>query len=168
MSASILMLIARILLGVCLYGFLGMVLYFLWRDLRTRTPSASGIPARYLLRWTGADGDIRREYPLGKASCLIGRSPTTEIPIADETVSTVHARVWRSDDRWQVEDLNSRNGTFLNEIPVEKTMVLCPGDRLRIGRCVLVFLSVHPETPTRRAPETSPLPSKKPPPQDTR
>jgi pSer/pThr/pTyr-binding forkhead associated (FHA) protein len=62
-----------------------------------------------------------------------------EIPLADETVSAVHARVWREGGRWWLEDLDSRNGTFLNQIPVAKSAVLCSGDRIRVGRILLEF-----------------------------
>jgi pSer/pThr/pTyr-binding forkhead associated (FHA) protein len=139
MTPSLLMLLARIFLGVCLYGFLGVTLIYLWRDLRAGSAAQAALPPQSVLRLLGLDDTVQRAFTLVKNSCLIGRSPTTEIPVADETVSAVHARVWRKEGRWRLEDLNSRNGTFLNEIPVEKMMVLCEGDRIRVGRRILVF-----------------------------
>jgi hypothetical protein len=152
MSASILMLIARIALAVCLYGFLSLVLFSLWRDLRSARNPLPGSSAQVRLRWLRPDGAPLRDFPLPKESCVIGRSPTAEIPLADDTVSVVHARVWQKGGRWWLEDLDSRNGTFLNEIPIEKRTVLCPGDRIRLGRCVLEF---QPECDP--PPSTAPL-----------
>lgn len=160
MSASVLMLIARIALGLCLYGFLVLLLVFLWRDLRSTRPDASRQTPCVRVHLLGLDGNFLRAYPLVKDSCLIGRSPTVEIPIADETVSAVHARFWKSGGRWWLEDLDSRNGTFLNEIAVEKSMVLCPGDRIRVGRCEMVFQAGAKNVlPASSAPSrTAPLP----------
>jgi pSer/pThr/pTyr-binding forkhead associated (FHA) protein len=175
MTPSILMLMARIFLGLCLYGFLGLTLVFLWRDLRAESAAQAGRSPQNVLRLFGPDGTLQQAYILAKSTCLIGRSPTTEIPIADETVSTVHARVWRKEGRWRLEDLNSRNGTFLNEIPVEKRMVLCEGDRIRVGRRILVFGCVTPGSPADSPPsdekpapagKTTPLPAPDPARQD--
>jgi pSer/pThr/pTyr-binding forkhead associated (FHA) protein len=147
MSASILMLLARIALAVCLYGFLTLILIVLWRDLRAAQSSGSGSGARPSLQRIREDGSQEKAFPLTRDSCLIGRSPSVEIPLADETVSAVHARVWKKGDSWWLEDLDSRNGTFLNQIPVTKGAVLCSGDRIRVGRILLAFHIENPPVP---------------------
>jgi predicted component of type VI protein secretion system len=144
MSISILMLIARIALALCLYGFLALVLLALWRDLHAARSDSPVQNPRESVRWLGPENVPQHTFALRKESNLIGRSPTVEITLPNETVSAVHARVWKSNTRWWLEDLDSRNGTFLNEIPVDKSAILCPGDRIRIGRCVLEFISSEP------------------------
>jgi hypothetical protein len=139
MSASILMLLARIALAFCLYAFLTLILIVLWRDLRAASSTGFGFGRRPVLRRIREDGSAEKPLSLSKDSCLIGRSPSVEVPLADETVSAVHARVWRKGDRWWLEDLDSRNGTFLNQIPVAKEEILCSGDRIRVGRIQLEF-----------------------------
>jgi len=139
MSASILMLLARIALAVFLYAFLTVILIVLWRDLRAAQSFGAARGRRPILQRIRDDGAPERPFSLSKDSCLMGRSPSVEIPLADETVSAVHARVWKEGDRWWLEDLDSRNGTFLNQIPVVKSAVLCSGDRIRIGRILLEF-----------------------------
>jgi pSer/pThr/pTyr-binding forkhead associated (FHA) protein len=158
MSASILMLLARIALAFFLYAFLTVILIVLWRDLRTAQSPRFGSGRRPILQRIREDGSLEKPFSLAKDSCLIGRSPSVEIPLADETVSAVHARVWRKDDRWWVEDLDSRNGTFLNQVPVAKEEVLCSGDRIRIGRILLEFQSGDSPAPasTRSAPTEPP------------
>lgn len=139
MSLSVLLLSARIALAVCLYGFLTLILIVLWRDLDASQSSVFPRGRRPTLQKLSEDGAVEKTFSLAKDSCLIGRSAGLEIPLADETVSAVHARIWREHDRWWLEDLDSRNGTFLNQIPVAKSAVLCGGDRIRIGRIVLEF-----------------------------
>lgn len=138
MSISILMLLARIALAVCLYAFLAMILFMLWRDLRTAAGLSAG-PPRPVLNRLRDDGTVERSYPLTKDSCFIGRSPSVEVSVIDETVSAVHARMWKTEGRWWMEDLDSRNGTLLNQIPVSQPTVLCKGDRIRLGRIRLEF-----------------------------
>lgn len=153
MSVSILMLIARIALAGCLYAFLLLILIALWRDVRAAGGAAAAGAPVLSLRRLRADGTPECAYPLGKDACFIGRSPSVEVSLADETVSVVHARLWRQGGRWWLEDLDSRNGTLLNEIPVAKPEVLCAGDRIRIGRILLEF---HAEEPAPFLPRPDP------------
>jgi pSer/pThr/pTyr-binding forkhead associated (FHA) protein len=146
MSVSILMLIARILLAVCLYAFLAMILIALWRDVRTANTQPSAGPSLQSLHRLREDGTLERVYGLKKESCFIGRSPSVEVSLADETVSVVHARLWKQSGRWWLEDLDSRNGTLLNQIPVTKRTLLCAGDRIRVGRILLEFHSEESST----------------------
>jgi pSer/pThr/pTyr-binding forkhead associated (FHA) protein len=139
MNISLLMLAARIALIVCLYGFLALVLVTLWRDMRASSAAHPSGPAPFHLLRLREDGTPERSYPLQKDSCFIGRSPSVEVSLADETVSVVHARLWKENGRWWLEDLDSRNGTLLNQIPVAKKSVLCAGDRIRTGRILLEF-----------------------------
>ncbi len=134
MSASILMLAARIALAVCLYAFLALILIVLWRDLRAAQTFGAARGRSPILQRIEEAGAPKPPFSLSKDSCLIGRSRSVEIPLADETVSAVHARIWKEGGRWWLEDLDFRNGTFLNQIPVEKSAVLCSGDRIRVGR----------------------------------
>jgi hypothetical protein len=137
MTASILMLLARIALAGALYAFLTIVLLALWRDQRTPDPRAGRSGVR--LRWLEPAGAAGREFVLQGETLVIGRSPTAEISLADETVSIAHARVRLRAGRWVLEDLDSRNGTLLNGIAMDHDAVLCPGDRIRVGRCELEF-----------------------------
>jgi hypothetical protein len=145
MNISILMLLGRIALAVCLYGFLTLILILLWRDVRTAAvQNPAGAPSCSLRRLR-EDGTVERVYPLWKETCFIGRSPSVEVSLADETVSAVHARMWKEDDRWWLEDLDSRNGTFLNQVPAGNKALLCAGDRILAGHILLEF---HVEEPS--------------------
>ena len=75
----------------------------------------------------------RRRIPLEPGETIIGRDPGTAVFIDDRSVSRRHARILISDDGAILEDLASKNGTFVQERKVEAPTPLSDGDKLRIG-----------------------------------
>jgi pSer/pThr/pTyr-binding forkhead associated (FHA) protein len=67
----------------------------------------------------------------------IGRAPRADFVVDVAMVSRIHCRLTASAGSLEVEDLDSTNGTFVNERRV-RTAALVPGDRLRLGRLELV------------------------------
>ncbi len=68
----------------------------------------------------------------------IGRSTDCAIPLPDDNfVSQVHARVFRREDEYWVEDLGSTNGTLMNGRKLSGPAPVRRGDRLQVGRTVL-------------------------------
>ena len=67
------------------------------------------------------------------ASVVVGRSPTSDFPIIDPTISRRHAQILRQDDRIIVRDLGSSNGTYVNGVRVESAQ-LKPGDLVTFGK----------------------------------
>jgi hypothetical protein len=67
----------------------------------------------------------------------IGRAPGCHITVDDGFVSQLHARVFRRDEDFMIEDLGSTNGTYLNRHKVTAAMILRPGDHLQIGNTIL-------------------------------
>jgi pSer/pThr/pTyr-binding forkhead associated (FHA) protein len=67
-----------------------------------------------------------------------GRHPESDIFLDDITVSRRHAVVTRTDDRFELRDSGSLNGTYVNHARVE-TIELQSGDEIQIGRFVLTF-----------------------------
>jgi len=74
-----------------------------------------------------------KEVPLGTRPVTIGRAPDNDIQIDNLAVSNYHARVYLEAGSLVVEDLNSLNGSFLNDIRVERAM-LKDGDSILIGK----------------------------------
>ena len=67
----------------------------------------------------------------------VGRGGGCGVVIPDDQfVSTVHARLFRRGDETYVEDLGSRNGTFVNGQPVQAPTRLKRGDRVQFGETV--------------------------------
>ncbi|MGV3486451.1 MAG: FHA domain-containing protein [Planctomycetaceae bacterium] len=76
---------------------------------------------------------------------LIGRSESCNLRPKSESVSRKHCIMVLRDNKVLVQDLNSRNGTFINEkrLPVDKAKVLVAGDKLRVGKLEFEVLIEH-------------------------
>jgi pSer/pThr/pTyr-binding forkhead associated (FHA) protein len=83
-----------------------------------------------------------KEVPLGTRPVTIGRAPDNDIPIDNLAVSNYHARVYVEAGSLVVEDLNSLNGSFLNDIRVERAM-LKDGDTILIGKHQIIVDQLH-------------------------
>jgi predicted component of type VI protein secretion system len=82
-----------------------------------------------------------RTFTVGDAT-VAGRDSAQPIAIADDDqVSRRHARFELRGDEVTVEDLNSRNGTYVNGQVLQGRRVLAPGDRVRMGLTVLELRS---------------------------
>ena len=68
----------------------------------------------------------------------LGRSPTCTISLDEDAfASSLHARVFVADGIAYLEDLGSKNGTYINEEPIDATTLLERGDLIRVGGTVL-------------------------------
>jgi len=76
---------------------------------------------------------------------LIGRSESCQLRPKSESVSRKHCILVQKDGRLLIQDLKSRNGTFLNEkrLPSDRASVVTPGDQLRIGKLSFEVLIEH-------------------------
>ena len=70
----------------------------------------------------------------------IGRITDCWLTVDDELASRHHARLHVSGEVLEIEDLGSRNGTFVNGARLEGRIVLQDGDRIRIGRELIAVL----------------------------
>ena len=69
-----------------------------------------------------------------------GRHPGSDIFLDDVTVSRQHAEFRRENGEFQIADISSLNGTYVNRKPVASAM-LANGDEIQIGKSHLVFLT---------------------------
>jgi pSer/pThr/pTyr-binding forkhead associated (FHA) protein len=76
---------------------------------------------------------IVKEVPVGSRAVSIGRSPDNDLPVDNLAVSNYHARVYFEAGKLVVEDLDSLNGTFLNDMRVERA-TLRDGDSIWVGK----------------------------------
>ncbi len=79
------------------------------------------------------------EWPLDRASTVIGRGRTADLVLSEVTISRAHALLGFKGDQPFVQDLGSTNGTLLNGAH-EQQALLRDGDELRMGRLVLRIL----------------------------
>jgi diguanylate cyclase (GGDEF)-like protein len=79
-------------------------------------------------------------YPLADSPMVLGRGNDCDIRINDHSVSRRHARIQPGADGYYAVDLQSTNGTFVNDVPAS-ICKLKDGDYLRVGNCIYRFLA---------------------------
>jgi len=82
---------------------------------------------------------IGRKYPVNKGSTLVGRDPGLDVTIQEDSVSRRHAELIYDGDSLQVIDLESTNGTFINDKPV-KNKTASHGDLIRFGNIIFKYI----------------------------
>jgi Nif-specific regulatory protein len=78
-------------------------------------------------------------FTVGEEAIVIGRDTQASLCLADPSVSRRHSQIEKQGEEFVINDLDSLNGTFINDVPV-KTRSLQHGDRLRIGESQFLFL----------------------------
>lgn len=78
-------------------------------------------------------------YPLGEVPMVLGRGGDCEVRINDHSVSRRHARIQPGADGYYAVDLQSTNGTYVNDV-LASMCKLKDGDYLRVGNCIYRFL----------------------------
>lgn len=86
-----------------------------------------------------ADARSGHTYLLGAAATLIGRQGSADIALDDPYVSREHARILVEPGGYWFEDLDSANGSFLNNRPVGGRAPLAEGDEIALGGTKLRF-----------------------------
>ena len=119
----------RTLAFIVLYGFLGFALWTIWQDIKsTRELIHLSRSAKSII----VDTNNNHSHDVTSFTS-IGRSSSNTIILHDTTVSMTHALITRRDATWWLEDLKSRNHTYLNSQQVEGPTVISSGDLITIG-----------------------------------
>jgi pSer/pThr/pTyr-binding forkhead associated (FHA) protein len=139
--------------------FLALLYFFIYRairsvtaDLRSRSPArgtarsgrsdtaraARAKPPRSVVVLNEKGGKAG-SYQLDGDQLQIGRADACQVKLPDTYASQFHARIYRRDGSWYVEDLGSTNGTYLNQRRITSPAELRAGDRLRIGKTNMEF-----------------------------
>lgn len=105
--------------------------------------------AKLILRF---EQNILKEVGLGQDTLTIGRLPDNALQIDNLAVSGHHAKIYRDQEQYVVEDLGSLNGTYVNNQRVGKA-VLKSGDQVTIGKHIVQFKDEGQKTPVAPAAE---------------
>src|SRR5262249_37937248 len=85
------------------------------------------------------DGQMKT-IPLTGERLAVGRSSVAELCFPEDAgLSRQHFAFESHGEEWTVQDLGSKNGTFVNNIPLKARLILKPGDRITAGHVVVVF-----------------------------
>jgi hypothetical protein len=146
--------VPQLALTILKYLFLLLIFLFLARAVRAmyleisgpRTPRSPAAPSAATSR-SGkppdkvallVDGEKPKLFDLGD-ELILGRSGKCHIVLGDTYASQIHARVFRRNGQFFLEDMGSTNGTYLNSRKVTAPTPVNRGDRARIGRTELEF-----------------------------
>jgi sigma-B regulation protein RsbU (phosphoserine phosphatase) len=101
-----------------------------------------------------------RVVVLSGERCIVGRHPNCHIVLDNPAISRHHAQVLQSHGSYFVEDLRSRNGTYLNGKLLEGRVQLGEGDQIRISEVLLAFQNsaIPPVTDTVSSTELGRVP----------
>ncbi|MBT8492679.1 MAG: diguanylate cyclase [Deltaproteobacteria bacterium] len=84
--------------------------------------------------------DMGRRWPLTGEEIVVGRGSDCDVQIDRDSVSRRHARVFCEGNQWFVEDLGSTNGSYINDLPIQRSPMR-DADFLKIGSAIFKFLS---------------------------
>lgn len=129
------------------YLFLFIVLIAVRREMRLRIGGRERLPSeapgRLRVRSPGSDSRLQKGAVFNLSpQTRVGAGADNDIVLSDPFVSSQHARlVWDGVD-WYLEDLGSKNGTFIGEIRLQplKPNILPVGAAIRLGNIVLELL----------------------------
>ena len=108
--------------------------------------STSRTAVRFRLLW--ANGHAW----LGEGEYLLGRDPDLELYLDSPGISRRHARIQIAGDEATVEDLGSKNGTFVADRRLDSPTRLVDGNRIGIGSVQLTFNAIRTWASTRTEP----------------
>jgi hypothetical protein len=74
-----------------------------------------------------------------EASLTVGRATPSDVILNSQDISRAHCRIYFDGHRLTVVDLNSTNGTFVNESPILTETVLAAGDQIRVGSYIIQY-----------------------------
>lgn len=130
---------------VIIYLFIFSVIRLIYLDVRKmsrfETNNANDIPCASLKAVKSkvpVMSNIKGRYAIyGYAE--IGRAAGCDIQIQEDYISGKHARIWYEDGEWYLEDLGSRNGTFVNNQRIQEVVILDPEDVISFDGLNFVF-----------------------------
>lgn len=150
MVSDQLLLVFKLLLLALLYLFFFRVVRAVWQEVRAMPATTTGATPLGRRKAQRNEAEISaphfavlepielagRIYPLLEETS-IGRAAGCQITLDDTYSSQIHARVFFRDGNWQIEDMGSTNGTWLNRHKVTAPTVLKAGDVVQIGNTVM-------------------------------
>ena len=123
----------RLALAITLFSFLGWAFYTLLQELRqqgTRLAAQNQMGITFHIKTDQGKESIRQFHQM---EIILGRDANCDLSIVDEALSAHHARVNHHHGQWWLEDLNSTNGTYLNNQKLTTPAVIITGDEFKCG-----------------------------------
>lgn len=136
MTPELVLLIFRIVSGLLLMAFLGGLAWLIYHDMQVTAAAMAEQERPYgRLRIIANEAElpaVDTMYALLPITS-IGRAASNTIVLPDGYASAEHALIIRRQGQWWLEDQGSRNGTLLNDLPVQTAAIISAGDVIAVG-----------------------------------
>jgi len=133
---AIITLILRILLVILAYAFIGGVGYLIYKDLKSTVYQQELVAIPLIIMQVNMDQQtITKRF--SQPEIILGRDPSCDLILDNSKISLRHSRVTFHDKHWWVEDLDSTNGSFLNNVSIDTPTVITNGDQLKLGHVLI-------------------------------
>ena len=136
-------LVLRFALAIALYAFLGWALFTLLQELKQQGNKLSTQKKPSITIFVNMDRKRESQRYFTQIEIMISRDTHCDLSVMDEALSAHHARITYHHGQWWLEDLNSRNGTFLNREKLNTPAVIITGDQFKCGN---TFFDIRVET----------------------
>lgn len=124
--------ILRIVLISLSYFFLGWIIFTIFKDLKQHLRKTKAFSQKPIV--LSVDGKERRFHI---TEIILGRDPACDFPLIDDAISLRHCKLIFHHNQWWVEDLDSTNGSYLNDSLIKAPIVLTNGDLLKLGHIAI-------------------------------
>jgi hypothetical protein len=136
MNGEFTIFLLRILALLLIYAFLLAMGYLLWKEPSAKNNSPHVSSLRFI---EGAETARHSNMLSIVEEMTIGRAESNSLQVEDEYISSNHARIYYREPQWWLEDLESKNGTFLNGRRLHKPTLLETGDTISFGTTRMIF-----------------------------
>jgi pSer/pThr/pTyr-binding forkhead associated (FHA) protein len=126
----------RFALAIALYTFLGWALFTLLQELKQQGNKLSTQKKPGITIFFNIESKRENQRHFTGPEIMIGRDTHCDLSVLDEALSSHHARITFHHGQWWLEDLNSRNGTFLNRQKLNTAAVIITGDQFKCGNTI--------------------------------
>ncbi|MEN8098701.1 MAG: FHA domain-containing protein [Chloroflexota bacterium] len=140
MPVEVIVFILRIIAAAAMLLFVIVTMWVMSKESRELEKSLSHGPKRYGTLTVVESGnellEVGYEFAVHSA-CTIGRIESNSIVIPDDFASAEHALIALRHGQLMIEDLSSRNGTYVNGNRIESNVVIKTGDLITVGNVVM-------------------------------
>ncbi|MEA4813218.1 MAG: FHA domain-containing protein [Anaerolineaceae bacterium] len=135
-------LVLRVLMMLSLAIFTFLAFQLIWKSLHTNVSQAGNLVIPLLtLSYDRSGHPLEQSFTSNEVT--IGRDQECDLSVPNSTMSARHAMLSFHQNQWWIEDLNSTNGSYIEDLRIEEPMVIKDGDVITCGE-VPIMISIKP------------------------